>query len=107
MVIHHGGAGTTASVLHAGIPHIIIPHIGDQWFFASEVKRLGLGLELKRKKWPEELPKAVRTVEKSSKMQARAREVAAQLSMEDGPAAAVAELESLARGLWDASGKGA
>ena len=42
MVIHHGGAGTTASVLHAGIPSIIIPHIGDQWFFASEVKRLGV-----------------------------------------------------------------
>ena len=25
VVIHHGGAGTTASVLHAGVPHIIIP----------------------------------------------------------------------------------
>jgi vancomycin aglycone glucosyltransferase len=95
MVIHHGGAGTTASVLHAGIPNIIIPHIGDQWFFASEVKRLGVGLEVKRRKWPEDLPKAVRTVEKSQKMQARAREVAALLAKEDGPAAAVAALEAL------------
>lgn len=95
MVIHHGGAGTTASVLHAGVPNIIIPHIGDQWFFASEVKRLGVGLEVKRRKWPEDLPKAVRTIEKSKKMQARAREVAAQLAQEDGPAAAVAALEGL------------
>lgn len=96
MVIHHGGAGTTASVLHSGIPNIIIPHIGDQWFFASEVKRLGVGLEVKRKKWPEDLPKAVRTIEKSTKIQTRAKEVAALLAQEDGPATAIRELESLA-----------
>lgn len=96
MVIHHGGAGTTASVLHAGIPNIVIPHIGDQWFFASEVKRLGVGLEVKRKKWPEDLPKAVRSVEKSKKMQARARQISEQLAQEDGPATAVRELERLA-----------
>ena len=35
-IIHHGGAGTTASVLHAGIPQIIIPHIGDQWFLRGK-----------------------------------------------------------------------
>ncbi|MBT63375.1 MAG: hypothetical protein CML13_09220 [Puniceicoccaceae bacterium] len=97
MVIHHGGAGTTASVLHAGIPNIIIPHIGDQWFFASEVKRLGVGLEVKRKRWPEDLPKAVRTVEKSKKMQRRAQAVAATLAEEQGPLAAVRALESLVR----------
>jgi UDP:flavonoid glycosyltransferase YjiC (YdhE family) len=97
MVIHHGGAGTTASVLHAGIPQIIIPHIGDQWFFASEIKRLGVGLEVKRKKWPEDLPKAVRMVEKSKKMPLRAREVAERLATEDGPGAAVRELEGMRR----------
>ena len=95
MVIHHGGAGTTASVLHAGIPNIIIPHIGDQWFFASEVKRLGVGVEVKRKRWPEDLPRAVRTVEKSKKMQRRAQAVAATLAEEQGPQAAVRALESM------------
>lgn len=97
MVIHHGGAGTTASVLHAGIPQVVIPHIGDQWFFASEVKRLGVGLEIKRKRWPEDLPKAVRSIEKSKKMQVRAEKIAAQLAQEDGPARAVEALELLAR----------
>lgn len=97
MVIHHGGAGTTASVLHAGVPHIIIPHIGDQWFFASEVKRLGVGLEIKRKRWPEDLPKAVRTIEKSKKMPARARLLADGLAEEDGPVEAVKALEALAQ----------
>lgn len=95
MVIHHGGAGTTASVLHAGVPQIIIPHIGDQWFFASEVKRLGVGLEVKRKRWPEELPRAVRLIEENKKMQARASQIAAHLAEEDGPKNAVMALERL------------
>ena len=43
VVIHHGGAGTTASVLHSGVPHIIIPHFGDQKFFASEIKKTWCG----------------------------------------------------------------
>ncbi len=99
MVIHHGGAGTTASVLHAGVPQIVIPHIGDQWFFASEVKRLGVGLEVRRSGWPEDLPKAVRRVERQAKMARRAAAIAERLKAEDGPGNAVRELE----GLWSQS----
>jgi len=97
MVVHHGGAGTTASVLHAGVPHVIIPHIGDQWFFASEVKRLRLGLELKRQRWPEDLPKAIDAIEASKEMQKRACEIAAVLAEEDGPGEAVNALERLVK----------
>jgi len=95
-VIHHGGAGTTASVLHAGIPHIIIPHIGDQWFFAREMKRLRVGIEVKRKRWPEQLPKAVKIAERSKRLQHSAEKVAAQLARENGPGEVVRELEDLA-----------
>ena len=95
VVIHHGGAGTTASVLHAGKPHVIIPHMGDQYFFAREVERLGVGRDLKRKNWPENLPTAVRKVEKSARMRRRAERLAAQLSEEDGPREAVRILEEL------------
>ena len=94
-VIHHGGAGTTASVLHAGIPQIIIPHIGDQWFFAGEMKRLRVGLEVKRKKWPEQLPKAVKIAERSKRLNRRAKKLAKLLAEEDGPANAVLELEKM------------
>lgn len=96
-VIHHGGAGTTASVLHAGIPQVIIPHIGDQWFFAGEMKRLRVGLHLRRKKWPEQLPKAVEIAERSERLNRRAKKVAKQLAEEDGPKNAVRELEDLVR----------
>lgn len=96
-VAHHGGAGTTASVLHAGIPQIIIPHIGDQWFFASEMKRLRVGIEVKRKRWPEQLPKAVKIAERSTRLKRRAEKVARQLHEENGPGNAVRELEDLTR----------
>ncbi|WP_158279778.1 glycosyltransferase [Coraliomargarita sinensis] len=94
-VIHHGGAGTTASVLHAGIPQIIIPHIGDQWFFAREMRRLRVGLEVKRKRWPEQLPKAVRIAERSKRLNRRSKKLAKLLAEEDGPANAVHELEKM------------
>ncbi|MEN8734758.1 MAG: glycosyltransferase [Lentimonas sp.] len=95
VVIHHGGSGTTGSVLHAGVPNIIIPHIGDQWFFAKEVKRLGCGIEVKRKRWPENLPKAVRKIEETPEMLKRAKEVGQLLAKEDGPSSAVKALEAL------------
>ena len=72
-MIHHGGAGTTASVLHAGVPHIIVPHFGDQKFFAGEVRRLGVGISLRLSRWPEELPRAVRIVERSKKRLKKAK----------------------------------
>jgi UDP:flavonoid glycosyltransferase YjiC (YdhE family) len=43
-VVHHGGAGTTAAGLRAGIPSIITPVAGDQPFWASCVKQLGVGV---------------------------------------------------------------
>lgn len=41
-VLHHGGAGTTSASLRAGIPTLIKPWFGDQYFWASRVQRLGV-----------------------------------------------------------------
>ena len=42
-VVHHGGAGTTASGLRAGVPTLIVPHGGDQFFWGERVYSLGCG----------------------------------------------------------------
>lgn len=42
-VSHHGGFGTTASGLAAGIPAVVIPHIIDQTYWAQKVTELGVG----------------------------------------------------------------
>ncbi|MBC8171460.1 MAG: glycosyltransferase family 1 protein, partial [Anaerolineae bacterium] len=42
-VVHHGGAGTTAAGLQAGVPSIIVPFFGDQPFWGQRVAALGVG----------------------------------------------------------------
>lgn len=43
MAFHHGGAGTTAASLRAGIPTIILSVLVDQPFWSSRVVDLGVG----------------------------------------------------------------
>jgi sterol 3beta-glucosyltransferase len=42
-VVHHGGAGTTAAGLRAGVPSIVIPFFGDQPFWGQKIADLGVG----------------------------------------------------------------
>ncbi|KLT46416.1 UDP-Glycosyltransferase/glycogen phosphorylase [Cutaneotrichosporon oleaginosum] len=42
-VCHHGGAGTTAAGLRAGLPTIIVPFFGDQMFWGNAVAAAGAG----------------------------------------------------------------
>lgn len=41
-IIHHGGAGTTAAALRAGIPAVIVPYFADQPFWARRIYQLGV-----------------------------------------------------------------
>jgi sterol 3beta-glucosyltransferase len=43
VVIHHGGAGTTAAGFCAGVPSVIIPHSNDQFAWGKRVFELGVG----------------------------------------------------------------
>lgn len=42
-VVHHGGAGTTAAAARAGVPQIVTPMFGDQFYWAGRVVDLGVG----------------------------------------------------------------
>ena len=46
--VHHGGAGTTGASLRAGLPTIIKPFFGDQFFFGSRIEDLGVGICMKK-----------------------------------------------------------
>lgn len=96
MVIHHGGAGTTGSALHAGVPQIVVPHIGDQTFFGQQVERLGCGFRLARKTWPQQLYLAAERIRANPAYAARAGAAREILLTEDGPARAIEELERFA-----------
>jgi sterol 3beta-glucosyltransferase len=42
-IVHHGGYGTTAAGLRAGIPALVIPHIADQFYWGKRISGLGVG----------------------------------------------------------------
>jgi rhamnosyltransferase subunit B len=45
-IVHHGGTGTVAQALAAGIPQLITPFVYDQFDNAVRIKRLGCGIQL-------------------------------------------------------------
>lgn len=95
-VVHHGGSGTTHTVAAAGVPQVVVPHLGDQPHYARTVHRLGLG--------PAPLPAGRATRRALSRRLAEAlrpavfrtaQEAAARMAGEDGLARAVDELRGM------------
>lgn len=41
-----GGAGTVSQGLRAGVPNLIVPFFGDQFFWAKAVQQLGVGYSI-------------------------------------------------------------
>lgn len=41
-VVHHGGAGTTWMTCRAGVPHVVVPHLLDQYWWADRLAKLGV-----------------------------------------------------------------
>jgi UDP:flavonoid glycosyltransferase YjiC (YdhE family) len=85
-VVHHGGAGTTAAGLRSGVPSIVIPFFGDQYFWGSRVAALGAGpkpIPVKRLTTAR-LERAVRDAVSNPQMQERARIVGGKIRAEQG-----------------------
>jgi len=85
---HHGGAGTTGASLRAGIPTVIKPFFGDQFFWADRVEALGVGCGV-RKLTVDGLTSALRAATTDVKQIDRAKLVGEQIRAENGPATAV------------------
>ena len=45
-VIHHGGSGTSHSAARAGVPSIVTPFAGDQFFWAERLRLAGVASAL-------------------------------------------------------------
>ena len=90
-VVHHGGAGTTAAGLRAGVPSIIVPHFSDQPYWGERVQALGMGpAPIPRKKLS--VARLARAIEaaQGAEMRAQAAALGEKLRVEDGVRAAVA-----------------
>jgi sterol 3beta-glucosyltransferase len=97
-VVHHGGVGTTAAGLRAGVPSVIIPFFGDQSFWAQRVAELGVGPQpIPRKRLTaERLAQAVQEAVTNQAMRQRAADLGGRIRAEDGIARAVAVVQQIA-----------
>lgn len=93
-VCHHGGAGTTAAGLRAGLPTVIVPFFGDQFFWGRIVADAGAG--------PEPIPIRRLDIEhltaafdacRRPQIRQRATELGALLRASDGAALAAESVE--------------
>ncbi len=97
-VIHHGGAGTTAAGLRAGVPSILVPHTADQPFWGRQVASIGASphaIPIGRLT-ADALAQALRET-KAQPLRQRAAEVGALIQAEDGVGQTVKIIEQHAR----------
>ena len=97
MVIHHGGAGTTQSALLAGRPSIIVAHVSDQFFWGSELERLGVGGKTLHRKGlnSQQLSDGILQVLGRPEMEQRAMNIGKRMSNEDVVGTAIQLIERI------------
>ncbi|MGB7093385.1 MAG: nucleotide disphospho-sugar-binding domain-containing protein, partial [Anaerolineales bacterium] len=89
--VHHGGAGTTAAVLRAGVPAVLVPYFADQPFWARLVYQLGASPDpIPRGKLSAgKLAAAIQAATRDEQMQNTASQLGDQICRENGIAQAV------------------
>jgi sterol 3beta-glucosyltransferase len=98
-IVHHGGAGTTAAGLRAGVPNIVVPHAGgDQFFWGKRVAAIGAGpLPIRLKQLSVANLTAAFTQVEKPELRATAETIGRQIGVEDGVSAAVHLIEQQAQ----------
>ncbi|MEV4031687.1 glycosyltransferase [Streptomyces umbrinus] len=97
-VIHHGGFGTTAEVLRAGVPHVIVPVFADHPFWAARLHRAGLAgppVPMRRMN-RQELAASVLRAATDPALAERARRLGRAVAAEDGVDVACTVIEKWA-----------
>ena len=97
-VIHHGGAGTTASVCRAGLPSIVIPHLADQSYWGNTLHQLGVAPKILHRQdmTAQRLAKRINEVISSKSIGEKAKALGQKVNAEDGVGTAVKLIEEFA-----------
>jgi len=96
VVIHHGGIGTIAQCLRAGVPALVVPGGMDQPFNAAQVVQRKAGLWIPRKRYTTSRAKqALKTLLFTPAYREHAREIQRQILREDGVATVCAGVEQV------------
>jgi len=98
-VVHHGGAGTSAAALRAGVPQVVVWHMGDQPVWGKLMQRLGVAPRARshRKLEGGWLAATVKEVLSNDGMRRRASMLGEAIRGEDGVGTAVRLIEGVTR----------
>ena len=95
-LVHHGGIGTTAQALAAGVPQLLMPLAHDQFDNAARVRKLGVGDTIGRRRY--RAPRVAAALERllsSPEVKRACAEVASRLKVEDPLAETCALIEGV------------
>jgi UDP:flavonoid glycosyltransferase YjiC (YdhE family) len=97
LIIHHGGAGTAHAACAAGVPSLVVPHVGDQRYWADRLHRLGVAPQAQPVGGlrAQALADAALAAVSDPAMRHRAHELAGSMTAEDGIGTAVRAIEGL------------
>jgi rhamnosyltransferase subunit B len=94
-VVHAGGHGTTAAVVTAGLPSVVLPQIIDQRWHGERLEALGAGrLVVRWDRHPGAVEDALRAVLTDPAYATGAAALGAAVADEDGPGAAADAIEA-------------
>jgi UDP:flavonoid glycosyltransferase YjiC (YdhE family) len=98
-IVHHGGAGTTAAGLSAGVPSVTVPFFGDQPFWGRRISDLGVGPEPipRNKLTAERLAGAMQQAVTNQEMHQRAADLGKKIQSENGVLNAVEIIQRLGK----------
>ncbi len=96
LLVYHGGIGTLAQSIKAGVPHLVVPSGHDQFDNAWRIERLGLGRSLPRTRYlAVRAADAIRAVLDDPHMTRRVREFSGRVDSAGALARACALIEHL------------
>ena len=80
VLVYHGGIGTLAQTIRAGIPHLVVPSGHDQFDNAWRVEQLGLGRSLPQARYrADRVVAVIRAILGNGEERARCRDYASRI----------------------------
>jgi rhamnosyltransferase subunit B len=80
LLVYHGGIGTLAQAINAGIPHLVVPNGHDQFDNAWRIEELGLGRSIPQTRYrAARVARAIQSILADGPLRRRARECAGRI----------------------------
>jgi rhamnosyltransferase subunit B len=97
LLVYHGGIGTLAQAIKAGIPHLVVPNGHDQFDNGWRIEKLGLGRSIPQTRYrAREVETAIRTLLGDREGSARRQEFARRIDSDAAVTRACELIEALA-----------